>query len=114
MKVRIKGNSLRYRLTRSEVATLWKEGFVEEQTAFIGKTFVYGIETGDDKLSAEFTGDKIILRMPRAMIEALHDTEQVGFDGKSGEVALLVEKDFACIERVEEDQRDNYPNPHQC
>jgi hypothetical protein len=35
----------------------------------------------------------------------------VGFDDKNGPVQLLVEKDFTCLDNVEEDQSDNYPNP---
>jgi hypothetical protein len=112
MKIRIKGNSLRYRLTKSEVAKLWAAGFLEEQTAFAGKTLVYAIITANDnKLTADYSGDKIILSMPKEMIDELNNTDRVGFDDNTGPVSLLVEKDFACIDRVEEDQSDNYPNP---
>ena len=31
MKIRIQGNSVRYRLTRSEVATLKQDGYYKEQ-----------------------------------------------------------------------------------
>jgi hypothetical protein len=112
MKIRIKGDSLRYRLTRPDVAKLEAEGRLEEQTAFAGKTFVYAIETAnDDNLTADFVGNKIVLYMPKAMIEELCNTGKVGFDNRSGPVSLLVEKDFACIDNTEEDQSDNYPNP---
>lgn len=112
MKIRIKGNSLRYRLTRSEVSQLWSEGYLEERTAFGNKALVYAIETAvDDKLSADFIVDKIVLRMPRSMVEKLNHTDSVGFEDRTGPVSLLVEKDFACIDNVGEDQSDNYPNP---
>lgn len=112
MKIRIKGNSLRYRLTKSEIAKLWSAGFLEERTEFAGKTLVYAIVTAnDDKLSADYIADRIVLSMPRTMIDELNNTDRVGFDDGTGPVSLLVEKDFVCIDRVEEDQRDNYPNP---
>lgn len=112
MKIRIKGNSLRYRLTKSEVARLWKEGFLQEHTAFANSTLACAIETvNNDRLSADFNNNKIVLYVPKAMIDELHNTDKVGFDDKSGAIWLLVEKDFACIDNTEEDQGDNYPNP---
>jgi Family of unknown function (DUF7009) len=112
MKIRIKGNALRYRLTKSDLAKLWSEGLVEEQTAFAGGPFIYSIETVDqDQLSVDFIGGRIFLRMPRPMVEELFQTERVGFEGLDGRLQLLIEKDFACIDRTEEDQSDNYPNP---
>lgn len=112
MKLRIKDNSVRYRLTRSEVATLAAEGRLAAYTAFAGKAFTYAIEAVDgDRMTADFVGNGILLNMPKAMIETLYNTDKVGFDDRSGPVSLLVEKDFACIDNTEEDQSDNYPNP---
>ncbi|MDP4130270.1 MAG: hypothetical protein Q8918_08520 [Bacteroidota bacterium] len=115
MKIRIKANSLRYRLTQSEVATLWSEGFLEERTEFSGKALIYAIVTGnEDTLSADFIEDRIVLNMPKTMIDELYHTDRVGFDDLRGPVSLLVEKDFVCKDKVEEDQSDNYPNPSIC
>jgi hypothetical protein len=112
MKIRIKSNSLRYRLTKSEVTRLWIEGFLEEQTVFVDKTLVYAIVTArEDKLSANFIADRIILNIPQRMIDELHNTNKAGFNDSTGPVSLLIEKDFVCIDNVEEDQTDNYPNP---
>ncbi|MFT3750681.1 MAG: hypothetical protein QM768_20385 [Agriterribacter sp.] len=112
MKIRIKGNSLRYRLTRPEVAKLGTDAYLEDTTAFTGGTFIYAIEaTQNDKLLAEFINNKITLKMPQRMIDELVNTDTVGFDDHSGTVSLLVEKDFVCIDNTTEDQRDNYPNP---
>lgn len=115
MKIRIKANSLRYRLTQSDVAKLWSEGFLEERTEFSGKALISAIVTGnDDKLSADFIEDRIVLNMPKTMIDELYHTDSVGFDDLRGPVSLLVEKDFVCNDKVEEDQSDNYPNPSTC
>jgi len=112
MKIRIKGNSLRYRLTKSEVARLESTGFLKECSEFAGKTLVYSIVTAsDDKLSADFIGDEIVLNVPKSMIDELNNTDSVGFEDQTGPVSLLVEKDFVCIDNVDEDQSDNYPNP---
>ena len=45
------------------------------------------------------------------MIAELVETERVGFEEKGDPLYLLVEKDFTCLDQVEEDQSDNYPNP---
>jgi len=112
MKIRIKGNTVRYRLTRSEVTLLWKQDFIEEQTVFFTKTLRYYIEvTAADELTADYTGDSIILYLPKKMIDALEHTEIVGFDSQYGALSLLIEKDFVCIDNTKEDQSDNYPNP---
>jgi hypothetical protein len=115
MKIRIKANSLRYRLTQSDVAKLWSEGILEERTEFSGKALIYAIITGnEDTLSADFIADRIVLHMPKTMIDELYHTDSVGFDDPGGPVSLLVEKDFVCNDKVEEDQSDHYPNPSTC
>ena len=112
MKIRIKDSSVRYRLTRSEVAKLAQHGFVESFTEFTGRPFIYTIEsTEDEAMTAALIENQILLKMPRIMIDELVNTERVGFEGQAGAVKLLVEKDFACIDNTEEDQSDNYPNP---
>jgi hypothetical protein len=112
MKIRIKGNSLRYRLTKSDIATLAKNNYLQEQTNFVGRTLIYAIqETTAEILSADFIGDTITLFLPKTMITELVETDKVGFGDKTGAVQLLVEKDFTCLDEVEEDQSDNYPNP---
>jgi hypothetical protein len=45
------------------------------------------------------------------MIGRLANTDKVGFENNDGEVQLLIEKDFTCLDNVADDQSDNYPNP---
>jgi hypothetical protein len=112
MKIRIKGNALRYRLTKSDINGLTTESYLQEQTDFVGQPFIYALRITDaDTLTAEFKDNTITLFMPRLMMNELADTDRVGFDDKNGPVQLLVEKDFTCLDNVEEDQSDNYPNP---
>jgi hypothetical protein len=49
--------------------------------------------------------------MPKRIAAELINTDKVGFDAKCGALQLLVEKDFTCLDNVDEDQSDNYPNP---
>ena len=112
MKIRIKNNSIRYRLTKSDVAGLVKNSHLEDSVNFGLQKFVYDLQVVDDyKLSATFNNNTITLFMPKNMINELADTDKVGFENTDGELHLLVEKDFTCLDNVAEDQSDNYPNP---
>jgi hypothetical protein len=112
MKIRIKGNSLRYRLTKSDVAAIIKDGRLEERTEFGHQTLVYALQTTTDyDLSATYNDDRITLFVPHSMMERLANTDEVGFESGQGKLFLLVEKDFTCLDNIDEDQRDNYPNP---
>lgn len=112
MKIRIKGNSLRYRLTRSEVERLAKNGQLEETTNFGDTQLTYAIkQTGNDALSASFEANTITLHLPDTMIQQLAYTDRVGFDNNNNGLYLLIEKDFMCLDTPAEDQTDNYPNP---
>jgi hypothetical protein len=112
MKIRIKSNSLRYRLTRSDVAKLAAEGCLEDKVNFGDRSLIYEIRLADDnRLSASFCNDTISLAISKSMITELENTDRVGFEDVVGNLQLLVEKDFTCLDNVDEDQSDNYPNP---
>jgi hypothetical protein len=112
MKIRIKGNSLRYRLTKSDMYRLSHEGYLEDKTDFGDRQLVYVIQkTNDNELSAFFNENVICLQVPEKIINELDSTDLTGFEGKQGNLYLLVEKDFTCLDNVNEDQSDNYPNP---
>ncbi|MBV8327475.1 hypothetical protein [Chryseobacterium sp.] len=113
MKIRIKDNSIRFRLTQPEVSELSRDGMVSSVTQFVDRPFVYLIEkTKDEVLSAVFIENRIVMKIPEAMVQELVSTDTVGFSGEVGMVKLLVEKDFVCIDNTIEDQSDNYPNPN--
>ena len=112
MKLRIKSNSLRYRLTQTDVANLFKDGYLKEKISFGDDELVYVLQKASDKeLSSDFKTNIITIYMPAGMIEELANTDRVGFERNNGQPHLLIEKDFTCIENVDEDQSDNYPNP---
>src|ERR1700761_2362318 len=101
MKIRIKGNSLRYRLTKSDVDKLAKEGYLQEQINFAGNPLIYALQlTGGQQLTTNFIDNKITLSMSHQMIKEFIDTDRVGFENMDGAIQLLVEKDFTCLENV--------------
>jgi hypothetical protein len=120
MKLRIKGNSIRIRLTKTEVNRISSEdGYLEEQTSFGNTTFIYALQqvvTGDE-LSASFEGNKITMFVPSSLTNDWPQNNVVGFeanmllpDNKS--LYLLLEKDFVCLDHTTEDQSDHYDNPN--
>lgn len=120
MKIRIKGNSIRYRLTQTEIANFGKNGVLEEKTEFFnGLSFYYRLEkkAGIENMEASYSGNRICIFVPAKMAEEWTTTDIVGFDhnmkmGDGKELFLLIEKDFVCIDHTFEDQSDNYPNPN--
>ena len=117
MKLRIKGNTIRFRLSKSEVEYFGKENHLEEKTEFGKNTLTYSIKTMNDvKLSADFSNDTISLFVPEYLVKEWISSERVGLEsemetGNGKKLFLLLEKDFKCLDTVAEDQSDNYENP---
>jgi len=118
MKIRIKGNSIRYRLTKTEVETFCKTGFFADKTVFNTTAFRYVLKAkkGITALDADFTDQTITLFIPFDQSKDWAVSSQVGFQhtvslDSGQELSLLIEKDFVCLDEREEDQSDNYPNP---
>lgn len=112
MKIRIKGNSIRYRLTKTDIDQFNQTHSLTERTNFGDKQLIYALEAKDqDRITATFIDGKITVTVPLTKATQLAETEQVGFDGKQGDLYVLIEKDFKCLDNVAEDQSDNYPNP---
>ena len=118
MKIRIRGNSIRYRLTKSEVEQFTKTGRFKETTNFGNSVFTYALEASDGitVMDAQFETNTIKLFLSKEKSTGWYTSNNIGFshtikreDGS--ELSLLVEKDFVCMDERVEDQSDNYPNP---
>ena len=120
MKLRIRDNSLRLRLTRSEVDDLRDSGIVRARAAFPGgRELRYEVESSPASVNpaAHLTNTTITVRLPDSVVRAWADSEQVSIRGEvqhsHGEtLTILVEKDFACLApREGEDESDMFPHP---
>jgi hypothetical protein len=112
MKIRIKGNSVRYRLTRTDVERFAAEGVIKEETHIGDKVLSYILQRGNgDAISAEYINDTITVYMPLKMADEWTRTDRVGFENEAGPLSVYIEKDFKCLDNVAEGQSDNYPNP---
>ncbi|GGN13765.1 hypothetical protein GCM10010967_57440 [Dyadobacter beijingensis] len=113
MKIRIKEQFIRFRLTKTDVRKLAEDGMVIEHSQFLTRMLIYSIvRTTGHQLSIDFDGKAIIVGMPGQMIDELSTTEIVGFSENSSLMKILVEKDFICLEAPLEDQSDNYDHPN--
>ena len=103
---------MRYRLTKSDVSKLASKGYLEEEADFGNQKLYYAIQLVDDEqLSSIFHDNTILLYVPKCIISDFEETDSVSFEKRDGNMHLLVEKDFTCLDNVAEDQGDNYPNP---
>ena len=121
MKVRIAGNTIRFRLKQPEVAAFEQQGKLTEVTAFgpePADQLRFILEASSDpQLTVRFEACTTTVRVPRELALQWTETELVGFSGKAdtgkgGQVDVLVEKDFACLDAPEEDNIGAYPNPN--
>jgi hypothetical protein len=133
MKLRIKGNSLRLRLTQSEVARIGRGEQVSETVDFgAGARLTYSLESDANaaQITARFVDNCITIVLPATQAREWTNTELVGLraehtlatesttatmagDESAQKLTLLIEKDFICIDGdSSEDQADAYPNPN--
>ena len=115
MKLRLQGNSLRLRLTHSEVTHLCEAGTVEESVDFgLGTVLIYRIQSRGvtAPLHAVFCRDSVTVRVPAEPVAVWAAADEVGLYGQQGPLKIAVEKDFRCLTaRPDEEQSDAYPNP---
>ena len=117
MKLRLQGNSVRLRLTRSEVGRLRDTGLVEESVDFGGgERLVYRLQSRPepDPVRAGFSQGMVTVSVPAEVAQAWADSDEVGIYAPSGALVISIEKDFRCLTRpLDGQERDAYPNPGQ-
>jgi hypothetical protein len=119
MKLRIKGNSVRFRLGQSEVVRLAQEGILEESTQLgPGERLTYALKISavDTGLAASFSEGRLVVTVPAQSIAQWTATDQVGINDVymfgEDELKVLIEKDFECLNpSAGEPQIDAFPHP---
>ncbi|MGI9203624.1 MAG: DUF7009 family protein [Woeseiaceae bacterium] len=120
MKLRIRDNSIRLRLTQTEVATAKGEGLVRGCVRFGGNnSFEYVFESSPAtvKPEAHISNNVLTVRIPRLDVVQWAESEQVSIVSEQNlddgdQLKILVEKDFVCLApREGEDESDMFPNP---
>jgi len=121
MKLRIKGNSIRLRLGRSEVSRLNEGERIEESIRFTPEDdakLTYALEQSMDvdQMALRYKPTEFTVLVPQKLMAAWAVGDQVGLFssvdlGSAGTLDLLVEKDFACLDVSDEENVDTFPNP---
>lgn len=122
MKLRIKGNSLRFRVTRSELEAFRKEGRIEETTCLGPEEqshLRYALEhnAGVETIQLRYQPPELSVVLPGSEAEHWAGSDQVGIYatldlGSRGTLDLIIEKDFTCMHGTAEENRDAFPNPN--
>ena len=74
-------------------------------------------KTSANEFSGTFTGGRITVGVPAAIIDLWAATEQVSIEGSQKldaqtNLKFLIERDFVCLNaHNDEDQSDRYPHP---
>jgi hypothetical protein len=118
MKLRIKGDSLRLRLTKPEVDQLQAQAQVEDSIHFGLGTLRYKLSRGRaaPDISAVYADNVIEIRVPDEQALSWCRSEQVTLAHSQalpeGALRIVVEKDFACLApREDEDESEHFPHP---
>jgi hypothetical protein len=118
MKIRIRGNSIRYRLDKKDIEILTNEGKVEESTTIAAGNLHFCIKAKNGATGPfiKLEGSAIHLSFPKEQIQQWIDTDQVGFSAEipnadGSALQILVEKDFKCLTERNEDDSNAFDNP---
>lgn len=115
MKFRCTENSIRLRLRRSEIKQLEEQQQVGEQIGYPGGIILdYQLSVKDQKnITASLEAGKVHIQLPATLASDWITTNQVSinhhFELPDGsKLYLLIEKDFPCKTRVDEDKADTF------
>ena len=120
MKLRIRGNSLRLRISQTEMRRLLTEGGIAETISFgsgadARLTYALKHRPANDEISVEYRAQTVsVVLSTRAATEWAQGGE-VGIYGNAdtadGPLELMVEKDYACLDGNDPVDQDAFPNP---
>src|SRR5690242_3642190 len=116
MKIRLYGNSVRVRLSRSEVDRLADGQTVEQRTDLHPQPLRFRIQPIEQLdleagILVRFADGEMHITLPLDAIRRWRDGDDPGVESTTGRVNLLIEKDFRCLHDNSQDQADCFPNP---
>ena len=118
MKLRIHKDSIRLRLTRSEVAAFEKTGCISDSLDFgsMGSLNFRVTAVEDFAFRCRYDSSGIDIRVPRELAKNWTSTDQVDMTAEQrldngNSLHIIVEKDFQCLHKESEFNADAFPNP---
>ena len=121
MKLRLQGSSLRLRVTRPELNTLLISGRIQETTRFSPQpnaALTFALECAACKAVNVHHGiNELTVVLPWEVAHHWAQESEVSItaaiDVGGTDLAVLVEKDFACLHSSDEENAGSFPNPRQ-
>lgn len=102
MKLRIRGNSIHFAVSKTELAKLADRGAIEDVVRFTSDLgLTYGIEVrASGAITAAFDGNSVRIALPRPLLELWSRPEQVSVEGsqpigRGKALQIVLEKDGA-------------------
>ncbi len=115
MKLRCVENSIRLRLRKSDIEELRKRQKVEESVAFgPQETFRFALMIlPGPAVKASFSQGRMLISIPEDLARHWMETDQIGLEAEQtypggNTLHILIEKDFPCLDRPEEDKSDTF------
>ena len=115
MKLRCTENSIRLRVRKSDLHTLVQEGLVREVVNLPGSVFFsFELITAEvDHPKAGFQDNCLRVTLPKAQSDQWINSDQVGIEHleplvNGHQLHILIEKDFPCKDREDEDKTDTF------
>lgn len=122
MKLRIKGDALRLRVSRSELDRFLRGERIEETIHFssdLDAKLTYSLENAADGASTgvRYRPGQVVVMLAKDQVETWSEPSQVGIYtslqiGPTVSLELVIEKDYACLDRDDRDNADTFDNPH--
>ena len=122
MKLRIKGNSLRLRVSRSELTRFLSPSRIEETIHFgpgSEAKLTYALESAalNTDATVRYGPHELTVTISEEQARIWSEAREVGIYatvdvGAGGLLEVIIEKDFACIDRSDEDNTDTFVNPN--
>ena len=111
MKIRILGNSIRFRVSMDEMEQLYLGEIIVSVTDFISGALEILIVPHANSHYIDFIQNTITLKLNNKELEQLHTSSATGFTFVSKTLTVLFEKDFKCLTDRGEDETKLYKNP---
>jgi hypothetical protein len=120
MKLRITPNSLRLRVSQSDLARLIQSGRIEETIRFAADSnakWSYALEHSENQkeISIAHHAQAVTVSIPSDSARDWATGDQVGIyadiDIGPARLSIIVEKDFACLDGSDRENIDTFPNP---
>lgn len=119
MKIRIKGNTIRYRLDKIDIEHLKNSGYCEESIQIMDNTLSFIVKIHQNSANTiDFKSNIVELSLTNLASAQLFDEEKEGiqhsFRHKEGApLHLTIERDFKCLVPRGDDDQHGFTHPQE-